>query len=230
MLIHKFFKRGAVQTEYLIILAFVAALAASFSSDGDLLKTASNAAADAKDAIIVALGGEVAKINPKLKFGPGLDPYKAAISDIVDKVYSKFNLPDKQLASIHWKADGEITYVSYYTEEGGYQTLTGNNIQTTYNVSNINDLAYATSMTPQNIGHLAFNTEGQIIKQLSNQINNTEYSHINLQSVDNNKKLVQIEGDVSGDSGTYNKFTEVNYGALRNNATYSSIINNFDTK
>ena len=230
MLIHKFFKRGAVQTEYLIILAFVAALAASFSSDGDLLKTASNAAADAKDAIIVALGGEVAKINPNLKFGSNLDPYKAAISDIVDKVYSTFNLPDKRLASIHWKADGTITYVSYYTEEGGYQTLTGNNIQTTYNVSKINDLPYATTMTPQSSGHLAFNTDGQIIKQLSNQAGSAEYSHINLQSAAKNGKLVQIEGDVKGDSGTYNKFTEVNYSALGINATYGSIIDNFDKK
>ena len=230
MLIHKFFKRGAVQTEYLIILAFVAALAASFSSDGDLLKTASNAAADAKDAIIVALGGEVAKISPNLKFDPDLDPYKAAISDIVDKVYSKFNLPDKPLASIHWRADGTIDYVSYYdTENGGYKTLKGEDIQATYNVSNINDLAYATSMTPQNIGHLAFNTDGQIIKQLSNQANNTEYSHINLQSVDNNGKLVQIEGDVSGNSGTYNSFTEVDYNKLRQNATYGPSIDNFDT-
>lgn len=231
MLIHKFFKRGAVQTEYLIILAFVAALAGSFSSDGDLLKTASNAAADAKDAIIVALGGEVAKINPNLKFAPELDPYKAAISDIVDKVYSKFNLADKPLASIHWNADGTIAYVSYYdTQNGGYLTLQGGDIQNTYGVSKINDLAYATSMTPQNGGHLAFNTEGQIIKQLSNQAAYTEYSHINLQSAANNGKLVQIEGDVNGKSGTYNKFTEVNYGALGNNAIYGSIINNFDKK
>lgn len=232
MLIHKFFKRGAVQTEYLIILAFVAALAASFSSDGDLLKTASNAAADAKDAIIVALGGEVAKINPNFSWGAGLDPYKTAISDIVDKVYAKFNLADKPLASIHWNADGTIAYVSYYdTQNGGYKTINNRNeIQATYGVSNINDLPYATSMTPQNGGHLAFNTERQIIKQLSNQAAYTEYSHINLQSAAKNGKLVQIEGDVNGNSGTYNKFTEVNYGALENNATYGSIINNFDKK
>lgn len=232
MLIHKFFKRGAVQTEYLIILAFVAALAVSFSSDGDLLKTASNAAADAKDAIIVALGGEVAKINPNLKFGLNLDPYKAAISDIVDKVYSKFNLPDKPLASIHWSADGTIDYVSYYddTENGSYKTLKGEDIQATYNVSNINDLAYATSMTPPNIGHLAFNTEGQIIKQLRNQASNTEYSHINLQSVANNEKLVQIEGDVNGNSLTHNSFTKVDYTKLSNNANSGSSIDDFDKK
>lgn len=124
------------------------------------------------------------------------------------------------LRNLLYVIDCKITYVSYYdTENGSYKTLKGEDIQATYNVSNINDLAYATSMTPKNIGHLAFNTEGQIIKQLSNQANNTEYSHINLQSAANNGKLVQIEGDVSGNSGTYNSFTEVDYNKLRQNAT-----------
>lgn len=232
MLMNKLFKRGAVQTEYLIILVFVAALATSFSGDVGLGKIASSAAADAKDAIMLALGGEAAKINPNLSWGEGLDPYKTAISDIVDKVYAKFNLADKPLASIHWNADGTIAYVSYYdTVNGGYKTINNSNeIQAAYGVSNINDLPYATSLTPQNIGHLAFNAEGQVIKQLGNQANNTEYSHINLLSAANNGKLVQIEGDVNGDSGTYNKFTEVNYGALSNNATYKNIKDQFDIK
>lgn len=222
MLRKKSRQRGAVLTEYIIILSFIAAIASSFVSDGGLVDAAKEAAALAKEDIIVALGGErPSKNNKNYTFINGAETFEDIIPAMIDDIYTTFGTQGK-LASIKYNADGRlISEVKYYAEDGSVISVSGNNnVYETYQVKSMDtffkDGTY-TDGRPANFGYLAFDKEGNVIKRLSSDYT-TNYDQINCYSnltFKNNSTGNRIEIECDQDGNSPNTFSKVDMSGVK---------------
>ena len=225
MLRKKSRQRGAVLTEYIIILSFIAAIASSFVSDGGLVDAAKEAAAIAKEDIIVALGGErPSKNNKNYTFVGEAEKFETIIPAMIDDIYTTFGTQGK-LASIKYNFDEGISEIKYYQEDGSVISVT--NVKDVYGVDNITTFFKDDNYTmgrPHGTGYLAFDQEGNVIKNLSKDYingNNVDgknfYSNLTFYNQSTGKKI-EIECDQNGKSP--NTFSKVDNKNIYNDNTF----------
>ena len=92
MFLKKLGKRGVAMTEYAILLAFVAAVAGSFTSDNGLASSIKNAVGKAENAINMAMGGEssTSPINRAPLQGEYSDELQSGVNALVDGIYDAY--------------------------------------------------------------------------------------------------------------------------------------------
>lgn len=132
MLYKRLKQRGAVLTEYIIILAYIAAIASSFTSDNGIVDAAKAAAAIAKEDIIVALGGErPSKNNPNIQVMDNAQKWEGLLNDLYFKLMEQNPKPDEILQYIKIsgnKGDGTCTLEYKFEGDTKRVTVSGNGI------------------------------------------------------------------------------------------------------
>lgn len=126
VLIVKFFaylrklnKLGVAMTEYAVLLAFVVAIGASFTSDSGLANSISGAVNKAVEAIGL-VSGDTSSNNKSYKL-PGFtneddaEKYGACIDKICELVFNKY--PDKQIAGFKYLKDGDLNFLYAYEKD-----------------------------------------------------------------------------------------------------------------
>lgn len=162
MLRKKSRQRGAVLTEYIIILAYIAAIASSFISDGGLADAAKEAAAIAKEDIIVALGGQPSSPY-KVQFNVATEAdekFKKTLDSLINDLYRDLGTEEAPLREIWIDGSGNLATYSLHNLSN-----LGNPFHITDNNININDLYLKDSeykISGNNSTHIMFTPEGKV--------------------------------------------------------------------
>ena len=162
MLRKKSRQRGAVLTEYIIILSFIAAIASSFVSDGGLVDAAKEAAALAKEDIIVALGGQLSspyKIQINVATNDD-EKFKKTLNSLINDLYRDFSAEGAPLREIWIDGSGNLSsYSQHNLSDPRYPFYTKDSSV------NINDLYLKDSqykISGNNSTHILFTPEGKV--------------------------------------------------------------------
>ena len=129
MFLKKLGKRGVAMTEYAILLAFVAAVAGSFTSDNGLASSIKNAVGKAENAINMAMGGEssTSPINRAPLQGEYSDELQSGVNALVDGIYDAYKQNGYSLRTLQVDRYGNLTKATYWNEDGTYSELTTEN-------------------------------------------------------------------------------------------------------
>ena len=212
MFLKKLGKRGVAMTEYAILLAFVAAVAGSFTSDNGLASSIKDAVGKAENAINLAMGKPAYRYNTPLVESD--KQYQALMDSVINGIYDSFSTPERPLCGLWIKSDGTITgYSLYANSEGGrvdsYRT-SGNQAEVGFSNQFCTDgFSFGGGDT-----HLMFSPDGKIVSSNigsgqnggCNDINSV--SRVYVKDSDGNKiKLYynRVEQNFSSESGYWNK-------------------------
>lgn len=120
MFLKKLGKRGVAMTEYAILLAFVAAVAGSFTSDNGLASSIKDAVGKAENAINLAMGKEQSKLAVK----ENAKEYEDVLNKLFNEVVA-LTPEGVDPYCIKMKLQNDGTYSLYYSykPEGGSNTI-----------------------------------------------------------------------------------------------------------
>ena len=129
MFLKKLGKRGVAMTEYAVLLAFVAAVAGSFTSDNGLASSITAAIGKAENAINMAMGGEssTSPINRAPLQGEYSDELQSGVNALVDGIYDAYKQNGYSLRTLQVDRYGNLTKATYWNEDGSYSELTTEN-------------------------------------------------------------------------------------------------------
>lgn len=204
MLLRKRCQRGAILTEYIIILAFIGAIAASFSSNGGLVDVAGEAASKAKEEIIIALGGEPSKNKYyDAKMAAGSEQYKGLVDGIINGIFDIIVSKEIELDTVsqiylHTNNEGQLDQLKI-----SHKPLNGNLTQTyVYNLDPnlfLHDSKY--SFVTGNTQFMM--SGGNIIPQTPGD-NYVQYTRISVYETDpETNKTTKLVGSYDGLTGEF---------------------------
>ncbi|MCI7675470.1 MAG: hypothetical protein MSQ83_03655 [Phascolarctobacterium sp.] len=175
-------KLGVAMTEYAVLLAFVAAIGASFTSDSGLGNSISGAVNKAVEAIGL-VSGDTSSNNKSYKL-PGFAnedhaaEYGAYVDQICNLIFNEYS--DKQIAGFKYTGNGDLNFLYVYEKDkngndiiaryqypGEYQY--GND--KTVHKTNINDLLNNSNFTKYNLASndslvMCFDKNGNLTNQM----------------------------------------------------------------
>ena len=144
MFLKKLGKRGVAMTEYAILLAFVAAVAGSFTSDNGLASSITAAIGKAENAINMAMGkSNTSPINRAPLKGEYADELQAGVNALVDGIYDAYKRQGYSLRTLKVNSKGNPTEITYWNQDSSYSVLAKED----YIQGNYNDFLEGTGCT-----------------------------------------------------------------------------------
>lgn len=121
MFLKKLGKRGVAMTEYAILLAFVAAVAGSFTSDNGLASSITAAIGKAENAINMAMGNEQNTKNYayNTKLDSDYIQYQEFMDELINNLYYRLNTDENHALCSVWIKKGEIYGYGVYNDANG---------------------------------------------------------------------------------------------------------------
>lgn len=207
-------KLGTAMLEYAVILAFVAAVGSSFTSDNGMASSITAIINKATNVIGLA-SGETSSTNKPYKL-PGFaneadaEKYGAYVDKICELIFNAYS--DKHIAGFKYKRDGNLDFLYVYEKDQNgndiiarYQSpgaYTQNNDKTVKK-TNINDLLEKSNITQYNMANnadfiMCFDQNGNITQQMPQDVTGRANisTHIRFQETDPPKQtLFKIDSD-----------------------------------
>ena len=193
-------KLGVAMTEYAVLLAFVAAIGASFTSDSGLGNSISGAVNKAVEAIGL-VSGDTSSNNKSYKL-PGFanEDHAAKYGGCVDKICELiFNAyPDKQIAGFKYLKEGELDFLyAYEKDENGNDIIKRYN-SNTVSKTNIQEMLKNSTFEGATLGTnedliMCFDKNGNLTQQMQQGLKGSASikTHIRFEG----NKLVEINSD-----------------------------------
>ena len=193
-------KLGVAMTEYAVLLAFVAAIGASFTSDSGLGNSISGAVSKAVEAIGL-VSGDTSSNNKSYKL-PGFanEDHAAKYGGCVDKICELiFNAyPDKQIAGFKYLKEGELNFLyAYEKDENGNDIIKRYDSNTVFK-TNIQEMLKNSTFEGATLGTnedliMCFDRNGNLTQQMQQGLKDSANIKTSIHFEDN--KLVQINSD-----------------------------------
>ena len=187
-------------TEYAVLLAFVAAIGASFTSDSGLGNSISGAVSKAVEAIGL-VSGDTSSNNKSYKL-PGFanEDHAAKYGGCVDKICELiFNAyPDKQIAGFKYLKEGELNFLyAYEKDENGNDIIKRYDSNTVFK-TNIQEMLKNSTFEGATLGTnedliMCFDRNGNLTQQMQQGLKDSANIKTSIRFEDN--KLVQINSD-----------------------------------
>lgn len=115
MFLKKLGKRGVAMTEYAILLAFVAAVAGSFTSDNGLASSITAAIGKAENAINMAMGEKQSNYRYNVQVATENDEkYVDSLNRIINGLYDTYSTEEAPLRDVWYHKDGTVYKYSVY--------------------------------------------------------------------------------------------------------------------
>ena len=188
MFLRRLGKRGTAIVEYAIILAFVAAVGSSFTSDAGMAGSIKSIIGNVNQLLGLAAGKSPYRY--KVNIDPDYKQYEDFANELINKVYDemqKYTDEDHPIDSV-WINKGMITGFGYL---GDPITNKGGGTKTLDTPINVRDLLSNKDYTVQGDTHLIFDRSGNIVNNDSKNNNkNTRIYIANSQNPD--KKIGEL--------------------------------------
>ena len=198
--LRKLNKLGVAMTEYAVLLAFVVAIGASFTSDSGLSNSISGAVNKAVEAIGL-VSGDTSSNNKSYKL-PGFtneddaEKYGACIDKICELVFKKY--PDKQIAGFKYTKDGNLNFLYVYEKDkDGNDTIIRYKSTSVLN-SNIQEMLNNSTFKGATLGTnedliMCFDKNGNLTQQMQQGLKDSAKITTKIRFEDN--KAVRINSD-----------------------------------
>ena len=193
-------KLGVAMTEYAVLLAFVAAIGASFTSDSGLGNSISGAVNKAVEAIGL-VSGDASSNNKSYKL-PGFanEDHAAKYGGCVDKICELiFNAyPDKQIAGFKYLKEGELNFLYVYEKDENGNDIIKRYDSNTVSKTNIQEMLKNSTFEGATLGTnealiMCFDKNGNLTQQMQQGL--TGSANINTHIRFEGNKLVVINSD-----------------------------------
>ena len=193
-------KLGVAMTEYAVLLAFVAAIGASFTSDSGLGSSISGAVNKAVEAIGL-VSGDTSSNNKSYKL-PGFanEDHAAKYGGCVDKICELiFNAyPDKQIAGFKYLKKGELNFLYAYEKDENGNDIIKRYDPNTVSKTNIQEMLKNSTFEGATLGTnedliMCFDKNGNLTQQMQQGLTGSANikTHIRFEG----NKLVVINSD-----------------------------------
>ena len=193
-------KLGVAMTEYAVLLAFVAAIGASFTSDSGLGNSISGAVNKAVEAIGL-VSGDTSSNNKSYKL-PGFanEDHAAKYGGCVDKICELiFNAyPDKQIAGFKYLKKGELNFLYAYEKAENGNDIIKRYDPNTISTTNIQEMLKNSTFEGATLGTnedliMCFDKNGNLTQQMQQGLKGSASikTHIRFEG----NKLVEINSD-----------------------------------
>ena len=193
-------KLGVAMTEYAVLLAFVAAIGASFTSDSGLGNSISGAVSKAVEAIGL-VSGDTSSNNKSYKL-PGFanEDHAAKYGGCVDKICELiFNAyPDKQIAGFKYLKKGELNFLYAYEKDENGNDIIKRYDPNTISTTNIQEMLKNSTFEGATLGTnedliMCFDKNGNLTQQMQQGLKGSASikTHIRFEG----NKLVEINSD-----------------------------------
>ncbi|MDY2636606.1 MAG: hypothetical protein SOV56_01540 [Phascolarctobacterium sp.] len=194
-------KLGVAMTEYAVLLAFVAAVGASFTSDSGLGSSISSAVSKAVAAIGL-VSGEVSSTNKSYKI-PGFTneddaaKYGATVDKICELVFNAY--PDKQIAGFKYLKNGNLDFLwAYEKDKDGNDKIKRYDPKSALN-TNIQEMLKNSTFKGANLGTnepltMCFDKNGNLTQQMQQGLTGSTNINTHIRFEEGNK-LVEINSD-----------------------------------
>ena len=187
-------------TEYAVLLAFVAAIGASFTSDSGLGSSISGAVNKAVEAIGL-VSGDTSSNNKSYKL-PGFanEDHAAKYGGCVDKICELiFNAyPDKQIAGFKYLKEGELDFLYAYEKDENGNDIIKRYDPNTISTTNIQEMLKNSTFEGATLGTnedliMCFDKNGNLTQQMQQGLKGSASikTHIRFEG----NKLVEINSD-----------------------------------
>ena len=187
-------------TEYAVLLAFVAAIGASFTSDSGLGNSISGAVNKAVEAIGL-VSGNTSSNNKSYKL-PGFanEDHAAKYGGCVDKICELiFNAyPDKQIAGFKYLKKGELNFLYVYEKDENGNDMIKRYDPNTISTTNIQEMLKNSTFEGATLGTnedliMCFDKNGNLTQQMQQGLKGSASikTHIRFEG----NKLVEINSD-----------------------------------
>ena len=194
-------KLGVAMTEYAVLLAFVAAVGAGFTSDSGLGSSISGAVGKAVEAIGL-VSGEVSSTNKSYKI-PGFTneddaaKYGATVDKICELVFNAY--PDKQIAGFKYLKNGNLDFLWVYEKDkDGNDKIKRYDPKSALN-TNIQEMLKNSTFKGANLGTnepltMCFDKNGNLTQQMQQGLTGSTNINTHIRFEEGNK-LVEINSD-----------------------------------
>ena len=193
-------KLGVVMTEYGILLAFVAAVAASFTPENGMANSITGAVNKAVEAIGL-VSGDTSSNNKSYKL-PGFanEDHAAKYGGCVDKICELiFNAyPDKQIAGFKYLKEGELDFLYAYEKDENGNDIIKRYDPNTISTTNIQEMLKNSTFEGATLGTnealiMCFDKNGNLTQQMQQGLKGSASikTHIRFEG----NKLVEINSD-----------------------------------
>lgn len=193
-------KLGAAMVEYAVILAFVAAVGSSFTSDNGMASSITAIINKATNVIGLA-SGETSSTNKPYKL-PGFaneadaEKYGATVDKICELIFNAY--PDKQIAGFKYLKKGELNFLyAYEKDENGNDIIKRYN-SNTVSKTNIQEMLKNSTFEGATLGTnealiMCFDKNGNLTQQMQQGLTGSANikTHIRFEG----NKLVVINSD-----------------------------------
>lgn len=194
-------KLGAAMVEYAVILAFVAAVGSSFTSDNGMASSITAIINKATNVIGLA-SGETSSTNKPYKL-PGFaneadaEKYGATVDKICELIFNAY--PDKQIAGFKYLKDGKLNFLyAYEKDKDGNDIIKRYDPNTALN-TNIQEMLKNSNFKGANLGTnedliMCFDKNGNLTQQMQQGLKDSPNIKTHIRFEEGNK-LVEINSD-----------------------------------
>ena len=193
-------KLGVAMTEYAVLLAFVAAIGASFTSDSGLGNSISGAVSKAVEAIGL-VSGDTSSNNKSYKL-PGFAnedhaaEYGAYVDQICNLIFNEYS--DKQIAGFKYLKKGELNFLYVYEKDENGNDIIKRYDPNTISTTNIQEMLKNSTFEGATVGTnedliMCFDKNGNLTQQMQQGL--TGSANINTHIRFEGNKLVEINSD-----------------------------------
>lgn len=170
MFLKKLGKRGVAMTEYAILLAFVAAVAGSFTSDNGLASSIKDSVGKAENAINLVMGkSNTSPINRAPLQGEYADELQAGVNALVDGIYKAYKEKGYSIRTLQVDSKGNLRKITYWNADGSYSELAKDDcIQGNYNdFLEGTGCTFAVDKGGSNTTQLFYNENGSLVMPMA---------------------------------------------------------------